>query len=259
MEPYPAVKSVADEADETGLLGATLEFVTLEGDAQLEFRAADAIRLADIIRCVGPEVVSLWRAAMEAHATQVSSRNHVEVQLARSRLLGIRAGVDHAIALYPNEPLLFGSLVEAVFWLRRSVKSWLAAGMRSILLATSARFGFPRLFFYKVAVNDYGLFKYPDYTLPLSVKMAEVSRDYQIDVLHVHYAVPHATAAILALSKLPHRRRPRVITTLHGTDTTLLGARPRLRSRHPPRTDPLSGGYGRFGVFETRDPKGARL
>jgi L-malate glycosyltransferase len=82
----------------------------------------------------------------------------------------------------------------------------------------------PRLFFHKVAVNDYGLFKYPDYTLPLSVKMAEVSRDYQIDVLHVHYAVPHATAAILALSMLPHRRRPRVITTLHGTDTTLLGA-----------------------------------
>jgi len=43
--------------------------------------------------------------------------------------------------------------------------------------------------FHPVVVNDYGLFKYPDYTLPLSVKMAEVSRDYRLDVLHVHYAV----------------------------------------------------------------------
>ena len=54
-----------------------------------------------------------------------------------------------------------------------------------------------------MAINDYGLFKYPDYTLPLSVKMAEVSRDYGLDVLHVHYAVPHATAAILARDMLP--------------------------------------------------------
>lgn len=72
-------------------------------------------------------------------------------------------------------------------------------------------------------INDYGLFKYPDYTLPLSVKMAEVSRDYGLDVLHVHYAVPHATAAILARSMLPAGKKPRVVTTLHGTDTTLLG------------------------------------
>ncbi len=81
----------------------------------------------------------------------------------------------------------------------------------------------PRLFFHPVVINDYGLFKYPDYTLPLSVKMAEVSRDHGLDVLHVHYAVPHATAAILAQSMLPPGRRPRVVTTLHGTDTTLLG------------------------------------
>ena len=81
----------------------------------------------------------------------------------------------------------------------------------------------PRLFFHPVVINDYGLFKYPDYTLPLSVKMAEVSRDHGLDVLHVHYAVPHATAAILARSMLPPDRRPRVVTTLHGTDTTLLG------------------------------------
>jgi N-acetyl-alpha-D-glucosaminyl L-malate synthase BshA len=81
----------------------------------------------------------------------------------------------------------------------------------------------PRLYFHPVVINAYELFKYPDYTLPLSVKMAEVTRDAGLDVLHVHYAVPHATAAILARSMLPEGKRPRVVTTLHGTDTTLLG------------------------------------
>jgi N-acetyl-alpha-D-glucosaminyl L-malate synthase BshA len=84
----------------------------------------------------------------------------------------------------------------------------------------------PRLHFHPVAVNDYSLFKYPDYTLPLSVRMAEVSRARGLDVLHVHYAVPHATAAILARSMLPPDTQPRVVTTLHGTDTTLLGSDP---------------------------------
>jgi N-acetyl-alpha-D-glucosaminyl L-malate synthase BshA len=82
------------------------------------------------------------------------------------------------------------------------------------------------LFFHPVTINDYGLFKYPDYTLPLSVKMAEVGRDHQLDILHVHYAVPHATAAILARSMLPAEKQFRVVTTLHGTDTTLLGCDP---------------------------------
>ena len=84
----------------------------------------------------------------------------------------------------------------------------------------------PRLHFHRVVINDYGLFKYPDYTLPLSVRMAEVSRDQRLDVLHVHYAVPHATAAILARSMLPREQQPCVVTTLHGTDTTLLGYDP---------------------------------
>lgn len=84
----------------------------------------------------------------------------------------------------------------------------------------------PRLHFHRVMVNDYGLFKYPDYTLPLSVRMAEISRDQGLDVLHVHYAVPHATAAILARSMLPREQQPCVVTTLHGTDTSLLGYDP---------------------------------
>ncbi|MDB6020817.1 MAG: bshA [Pedosphaera sp.] len=84
----------------------------------------------------------------------------------------------------------------------------------------------PRLHFHPVVINDYNLFKYPDYTLPLSVKMAEVSRTHHLDILHVHYAVPHATAAILARSMLEPGPQPCVVTTLHGTDTTLLGCDP---------------------------------
>lgn len=78
------------------------------------------------------------------------------------------------------------------------------------------------IFFHEVSVNEYELFRYPDYTMPLAVKMYEVSMKYNLDILHVHYAVPHATAAFLAKqmigSGLPH-----VITTLHGTDITLMG------------------------------------
>ena len=84
----------------------------------------------------------------------------------------------------------------------------------------------PRIHFHPVEISVYGLFKYPDYTLPLSVKMAEVSREYKLDILHVHYAVPHATAAILARAMLSSDEQPKVVTTLHGTDTTLLGRDP---------------------------------
>ncbi|HEY0074637.1 MAG TPA: N-acetyl-alpha-D-glucosaminyl L-malate synthase BshA [Abditibacteriaceae bacterium] len=87
-------------------------------------------------------------------------------------------------------------------------------------------FDAPRIYFHEVEISVYGLFKYPDYTLPLSVKMAEVSEEYELDILHVHYAVPHATAAILARAMLAPGRAPKVVTTLHGTDTTLLGRDP---------------------------------
>jgi N-acetyl-alpha-D-glucosaminyl L-malate synthase BshA len=83
----------------------------------------------------------------------------------------------------------------------------------------------PNIFFHPVAINEYDLFKYPDYTLPLSVKLAEVSRRFDLDLLHAHYAVPHAIAACLARQMLGSDR-PRLITTLHGTDTTLMGQDP---------------------------------
>lgn len=86
----------------------------------------------------------------------------------------------------------------------------------------------PRIFFHEVLVNEYSLFKYPDYTLPLAVQMARVARAEKLEVFHVHYAVPHATAAYLAREMLGGRaaHAPRIATTLHGTDTTLLGQDP---------------------------------
>lgn len=80
------------------------------------------------------------------------------------------------------------------------------------------------IFFHQVQFNSYELFKYPDYTLPLAVKIVDVNTKYKLDILHVHYAVPHATAALLAkdISESQKIKFPNVVTTLHGTDITLL-------------------------------------
>jgi N-acetyl-alpha-D-glucosaminyl L-malate synthase BshA len=82
----------------------------------------------------------------------------------------------------------------------------------------------PNLFFHEVDTISYQLFKYPPYTLTLAAKMAEISCEYNLDLLHVHYAIPHATAAFLAKQLINDKCGPRVITTLHGTDITLVGA-----------------------------------
>ena len=78
------------------------------------------------------------------------------------------------------------------------------------------------IFFHLVEVMDYPLFKYPPYTLSLSVKMSEVIKEYNLDILHVHYAMPHATSAYLA-KKIIGENKFKYITTLHGTDITLVG------------------------------------
>jgi LmbE family N-acetylglucosaminyl deacetylase len=179
-------KRTAEAKKSAALLGATIEFIKLDGDAHLEHRAAHAIKLAGILRRVrpsvvltpslaenqhpdharlgrlvrdasriaryggvkelrlqpphtieqlffyavtpeaeppditpilidvsSPELIAAWTVAMEAHATQTSARNYVELQLTRARLSGARAGVSHAIALFPNEPLVFESLSHA--------------------------------------------------------------------------------------------------------------------------------------------------
>ena len=174
---------VAEAKKSAALLGATIEFVELDGDSHLEVRAAHAIKLAGIIRRVrpgivlapslvenqhpdhprlgqlvrdacrlaryggvnelrkssphaigqlfyyavtpeaepanitpvlidvsAPDVLKAWTSAMEAHASQISARNYVELQLTRARLRGLRAGAGHAIALFPNDPIVLDSL-----------------------------------------------------------------------------------------------------------------------------------------------------
>ncbi|MDD2807663.1 MAG: N-acetyl-alpha-D-glucosaminyl L-malate synthase BshA [Patescibacteria group bacterium] len=82
------------------------------------------------------------------------------------------------------------------------------------------------IYFHKVPINTYQLFRYPDYTLPLAVTMTDVHTKYKLDIMHVHYAVPHATAALLAKQIITDHQKIKpfkVITTLHGTDITLVG------------------------------------
>lgn len=173
----------AESERAAAVLGATLEFLTLDGDSHLEVRAAHVITLAAVIRrrrpalvlaptvvenqhpdhcrlgqlvrdaarlaryggldelrgspphaidalffyalaleaeprdispllvdVSAPEIIAAWTAAMEAHASQTAARGYVEMQLGRARLRGLSAGVGHAIALFPNDPLLVDSL-----------------------------------------------------------------------------------------------------------------------------------------------------
>ena len=78
------------------------------------------------------------------------------------------------------------------------------------------------IFFHEVDVSTYSLFEYPPHELALAAKMAEVSRESRLDVLHVHYAIPHAITGFLAQQMLGPEA-PRLVTTLHGTDITLVG------------------------------------
>ena len=176
-------RRVAEAKKSAALLGATIEFVKLDGDAHLEVRVAHAIKLAGVLRRLrpgivlapslvenqhpdharlgllvrdaarlarygglkelrhrpphaieqlffyavtpeseppgiipvlidvsAPEILAAWTAAMEAHSSQTSARSYVELQLTRARLRGLRAGIGHAIALFPNDPLVLDSL-----------------------------------------------------------------------------------------------------------------------------------------------------
>jgi N-acetyl-alpha-D-glucosaminyl L-malate synthase BshA len=81
--------------------------------------------------------------------------------------------------------------------------------------------------FHRVAIPAYPLFREPQYLLSLANRIVQLAREYRFDVVHAHYAIPHATVAYLArqiLSAGPDAHVPKTITTLHGTDITLLGA-----------------------------------
>ncbi len=81
----------------------------------------------------------------------------------------------------------------------------------------------PGIYYHEVEVSTYPLFQYPPYSLALASRMAEVAERHALDLLHVHYAIPHSISALLAQEMTPNRRLP-FITTLHGTDITLVGA-----------------------------------
>jgi len=183
---------VSESKKAAKLLGATVQFIKLDGDAHLEIRAAHALQLAQILRRTrpgivlapsvvenqhpdhwrlgklvrdaarlarygglkelrrlpahaidqlffyavtpeaeprdispvlfdvsAPEIISAWTAAMSAHQSQVKARNYIDLQITRARLLGARAGIGHAIALFPNDPLVFDSLAQLNHGARR--------------------------------------------------------------------------------------------------------------------------------------------
>src|ERR1700681_232230 len=87
----------------------------------------------------------------------------------------------------------------------------------------------PNIHYHEVEVSSYPLFDFPPYDLALATRMAEVSEFYELDLLHVHYAIPHSVSAMLAKQMLAagkKKRRLPFVTTLHGTDITLVGQDP---------------------------------
>ncbi len=83
---------------------------------------------------------------------------------------------------------------------------------------------YPNIFFHEVEVNNYSVFQYPPYDIALASRMADVIREEHLDVLHVHYAIPHAVCAVLGRDMAGQAgKRVGIVTTLHGTDITVLG------------------------------------
>jgi L-malate glycosyltransferase len=87
-----------------------------------------------------------------------------------------------------------------------------------------------RVYFHEVEMEHYPLFEHPPYSLALAAEIHEVARDRELDLVHVHYAIPHATSAWIAGEMFEGRRGPRIVTTLHGTDITLVGQHPSFHS-----------------------------
>ncbi|MCC6621840.1 MAG: N-acetyl-alpha-D-glucosaminyl L-malate synthase BshA [Deltaproteobacteria bacterium] len=107
--------------------------------------------------------------------------------------------------------------------------------------ARPARLHSDALVFHRVEVRDYPVFHHPPYAMALASRIVDVARHEPLDVLHVHYAVPHATSALLARDVLASdgARVPRIVTTLHGTDITLVGS------------DPIYRPITRFSILES--------
>mgnify|MGYP001458654276 FL=1 len=87
-----------------------------------------------------------------------------------------------------------------------------------------------RVFYHEVEMEDYPLFEHPPYSLALAVALHDAARREELDILHMHYAIPHAASAFLAKEMLKAERDIKIVTTLHGTDITLVGLHPSFRA-----------------------------
>jgi N-acetyl-alpha-D-glucosaminyl L-malate synthase BshA len=87
-----------------------------------------------------------------------------------------------------------------------------------------------RVYFHEVEMEQYPLFEHPPYSMALAVALHETARREHLDLLHVHYAIPHATSAWIARQMLKPQRDIPIVTTLHGTDITLVGLHPSFHS-----------------------------
>ncbi len=87
-----------------------------------------------------------------------------------------------------------------------------------------------RVYFHEVELADYPLFDHPPYTLALAVAIHDAARQYDLDLIHAHYAIPHAASAWIAREMLLPEKDLKVVTTLHGTDITLVGQHPSFQA-----------------------------
>lgn len=87
-----------------------------------------------------------------------------------------------------------------------------------------------RVYFHEVEMDHYPLFEHPPYSLALAVAIHDTARNQGLDLVHVHYAIPHATSAWIAEEMLRQERDLKIVTTLHGTDITLVGLHPSFQA-----------------------------
>ena len=87
-----------------------------------------------------------------------------------------------------------------------------------------------RVYFHEVEMEPYPLFEHPPYSLALAVALHDTARKHELDLVHMHYAIPHAASAYLARQMLAEERQLKIVTTLHGTDITLVGLHPSFQA-----------------------------
>lgn len=111
------------------------------------------------------------------------------------------------------------------------------------------------IFYHEVKMSDYPVFHSPPYTLSLATAMAEAVQDHGLDILHVHYAIPHAASGYLARAMVGGSDRLKLVTTLHGTDITLVGQAPAFfaMTRFLIEQSDAVTAVSRFLARETRD------